>query len=294
MLDITVPPGSLLERVVETAREDDGAAALIAFTADEAREQLGDIERALTKPLGMEQRVIPELQIEESRLKAFIAFGRPVYKFPLSVLRWRNDRGFPKLGIFSIRHSDVTITEESDLFFHDQWRNSGGVRVKAPVVIQKQHSDVGPTIRRTRMVRRPLWASALIFGVGLAGAAVWMLAGGLHPLWAVLITLVSGSVAWDDHKETRLEGDPLQLRAAYTGVVPNRARALIRQAEEIFEQVFIVAETEFVLEKVPPPPPHADPLILGFKGEQLWLVGSFYTSSLEELIVRQVRGDLDE
>jgi hypothetical protein len=82
-------------------------------------------------------------------------------------------------------------------------------------------------------------------------------------------------------------GTSLKLRARYEGVIPAAAKAQIATAREQFKQVFIVAEPKgFSLTEVAIPQP-VDPLIVGWDGERLWLVGSFDTTTVEEYAKRE-------
>jgi len=81
----------------------------------------------------------------------------------------------------------------------------------------------------------------------------------------------------------------IRLRARYAGVIPTEAKKKIEKARKVFKKVFIVAEPKgFSLEtkKIAVPLP-VDPLIVGWDGNFLWLVGSFDTTPVEEYVKQE-------
>lgn len=91
------------------------------------------------------------------------------------------------------------------------------------------------------------------------------------------------------------------LSHTWQGIIPSSASAIIDRAEEVFGYyggykhkpcVYLLAEAPFSTwsmesEPSPPPPRHLDPLIVGHKDNDLFVVGAFDPTPLEEYVSRE-------
>lgn len=84
------------------------------------------------------------------------------------------------------------------------------------------------------------------------------------------------------------EKKSVYLSTEFSGMIPDDARATIVKAQSEFSQIFLLAEAnKWQLEKKAPkviPVNTGDPIIAGFDGTNLWVVGSFDLTSLERLV----------
>lgn len=83
------------------------------------------------------------------------------------------------------------------------------------------------------------------------------------------------------------------LETNFTGLIPQDTRKKIIQAKKAFKEVYIVAETSAEKWKIrekeatvikPPPPTNYDPLVVGWDGNNLWLVDQFDLTTLENYV----------
>jgi hypothetical protein len=81
----------------------------------------------------------------------------------------------------------------------------------------------------------------------------------------------------------RKSASGFQLRARYSGLIPEVTRQKIRRAKDlgVFQHIFIISEVDWAVEKIP-----NDPLVTGWDGQKLWLVDKFDTTPLEALIAQ--------
>lgn len=89
-------------------------------------------------------------------------------------------------------------------------------------------------------------------------------------------------------KDTRGRIQNVVLSTAFRGLIPAEARQAIRQAQGEFKEVFLIAEAmQWELRKKPVPQPrraNPDPLVVGYDGENFWLVTSFDLTPLEKFV----------
>lgn len=111
---------------------------------------------------------------------------------------------------------------------------------------------------------------------------------GVHP---VLPTPLRG--CYDDvHRKLRLRqnGRNVELRATarFDGVIPDDVRRVITTAQAQFKDIRVLAEVEaWKIEETELPSLRADPLVIGYDGEEFWLLATFDITPLEEA-VRQI------
>ncbi len=84
----------------------------------------------------------------------------------------------------------------------------------------------------------------------------------------------------------------LDLTSHFTGIFPVEIRQVIRQAKTKFDQVFIIAEAQKweLTESKPVVVPHnADPLVVGWKNNKLYLIDSFDLTTVENYVRSEFR-----
>jgi len=69
------------------------------------------------------------------------------------------------------------------------------------------------------------------------------------------------------------------IRCELECVIPNEIKEKIEKTKSSFKEIFIVAEAKFD-KKIPTDP---DPFVVGWDGENLWLIDSFDTTPIEKL-----------
>ncbi len=80
----------------------------------------------------------------------------------------------------------------------------------------------------------------------------------------------------------------LRATARFDGVIPDDVRRMIVSAREQFKDIRILAEIEhWQIEETELPALNADPLVIGYDGEEFWLLAAFDITPLEEAI-RQI------
>ncbi len=80
----------------------------------------------------------------------------------------------------------------------------------------------------------------------------------------------------------------LHATARFDGVIPDDVRTIIARAQQQFKDIRILAEVErWKIEETELPALNADPLVIGYDGEEFWLLAAFDITPLEEA-VRQI------
>lgn len=80
----------------------------------------------------------------------------------------------------------------------------------------------------------------------------------------------------------------VSLSTAFLGIMPDTVRSTIKEVGPAFEQIFLVVESkqwQMAIKKAPKPiPREADPLVVGFDGENFWIIASFDPTPLERMV----------
>ena len=71
---------------------------------------------------------------------------------------------------------------------------------------------------------------------------------------------------------------------SFSGIVPLNSRKAIVEAKKYFENIYIIAQAEWVEERVEVPA-YRDPIAVGFLAGHAWVITSFDLTSLEESIL---------
>lgn len=80
----------------------------------------------------------------------------------------------------------------------------------------------------------------------------------------------------------------IHLAVTFTGVLPPEIRATVVAAKRHFKQVLILAEVDhWQIEEREVPAIRTDPLVVGFDGQDFWLIAAFDLTPIEEAI-RQI------
>lgn len=80
----------------------------------------------------------------------------------------------------------------------------------------------------------------------------------------------------------------IHLAVTFTGVLPPEVRATIIAAKRQFEQILMLAEVDhWQIEEREVPAIRTDPLVVGFDGQDFWLIAAFDLTPIEEAI-RQI------
>lgn len=80
----------------------------------------------------------------------------------------------------------------------------------------------------------------------------------------------------------------IHLAVAFTGVLPPDVRATVIAAQRHFKQILMLAEVDhWQIEEREVPAIRTDPLVVGFDGQDFWLIAAFDLTPIEEAI-RQI------
>lgn len=80
----------------------------------------------------------------------------------------------------------------------------------------------------------------------------------------------------------------IHLTVTFTGVLPPEVRATVIAAKRHFNQILVLAEVErWQIEERELPAIRTDPLVVGFDGQDFWLIAAFDLTPVEEAI-RQI------
>jgi hypothetical protein len=96
-------------------------------------------------------------------------------------------------------------------------------------------------------------------------------------------------MAQEAFNQHRYYGVSATITARFTGAIPQPVRDRIRQATGDFDAILLVTEApEWELSLKPIPQPITrDPLVIGQKGENFWLITAFDTTPAEEYVKRE-------
>jgi len=82
----------------------------------------------------------------------------------------------------------------------------------------------------------------------------------------------------------------VSISTKFTGAIPDEVREKIRAAESSgeFDEVMLIAEVpEWKIDQTVVLVPKGDPLVVGKKGELLWLIDAFDTTPIEEYVAKE-------
>jgi hypothetical protein len=84
-------------------------------------------------------------------------------------------------------------------------------------------------------------------------------------------------------RSQRVSGS-VTLAAEFSGLIPGEVKDKIAEAEDIFKEIFVIAEPQRWSLTEPARIP-ADPLVVGWDGEGLYLIAEFDTTPVEEALM---------
>lgn len=294
-----MPPGSLLEKVVEEAKRQDPDGTLKPLSRPKAQERLQEITAITAGALPLEDPSVSRLHQTEKRLEWLAKKAKGVIlRFPISVLRWRDAHGLPKLVTFDSGRPMFVINEKGPFFAAERDDSGRYLRVRSvPDVVREAYSDVPATLKKMKG-RTPwivFWA-LLAIGLGVVAAGAWFWSnngsdlGSWIALWMICGVVIVALSA--DAARHRVEDSiVVEVSAQYEGFIPKDARGIINQAQSVFDTILILAEAECVVNRTVVP--RRDPLIIGVDGDDLWILGAYDTKPLEELGLRVALGDTE-
>lgn len=181
----------------------------------------------------------------------------------LEPFRWRNKQGYPKLALFGIK-------------------GNGVFSISARTILLP-----GPLAECFDDVRRRLsspWPRRFCFGfLLLCGISLAVLAIRILPQFdwvainAIILSLfgfvLTCALNWKD----------LVIRARYEGIIPDEIKTNIEKVMGDFEGVYLMCEVpKWKLQKVVLP--RYDPLVVGYRDGNLYLIDVFETTPTEEYI----------
>lgn len=83
----------------------------------------------------------------------------------------------------------------------------------------------------------------------------------------------------DSAPNCTIRGRVAEIGCTFEGVIPSGIKQKITESKDKFQNIFIVAEQRGM--KIPP----GDPLIVGWDGQNLWLIADFDTTPVEEAMI---------
>lgn len=271
--------------------------AIVAKTAQ--------VKLVQSKLFGIENQTSRELDLvvaREERMQSLakindFAADNQVGILDHTVLDWRDRDGMPLLVPFSIGSDEFSIRtsiwslENSDV----TWGSKS-----VPGFIRKHYHDVFDKLRqpinRSFFGRQITWddsvSGIIVFVSGMVailGLVFWLATSLLEGFswlstsWLILVAL--GSIVGIPF--IRVIGDKKyasRKTAVFDGVIPDDARSLIQSKQAVFDGIIILAEAsgwQTEITKLP----RVDPLILGYKFNQLFYIGKFDPVTLTESFV---------
>mgnify|MGYP001613508887 CR=1 FL=1 len=190
-------------------------------------------------------------------------------RLSLEPLRWRDDKGRPRLVLFRVR-GNPTIT-------FSPWQ-----RPEYPRPIADCYADVS---------KRPVDSGFRRLGHGLVQILGLWAVGTALSLWTQNPWyLVLAPVGFVTAILTHYVSPPKRaLSCTFTGLIPVEVREKIRLAESRGLDVCVLAEVDEWTEEVARLP--LDPLVVGWKHGALYLIDRFDTTTVEELVAREFTTD---
>jgi hypothetical protein len=220
-------------------------------SADALAESVKATKKKLDSLFGIERSAQKQLEGELKKLEyrhkvanKRSKYGKKYPPFSMEPLTWRHeDSKLPKLVLFSL---------DSPLFLIKASPSSGWDRETQTTIEPKLPKGLDHIYNDVKNLLRAKVKESVVRNFG-----------------------------WDGQRpRTATEWN---VSARFDGVIPDQTRAKIVEAMKVFEQIFIVAEPVLKLEsrQVPVPLP-ADPIVVGWDGEQLWYVDDFDITPIEE------------
>lgn len=191
-------------------------------------------------------------------------------------LKWRNEKGLPKLAIFRLDNQVIRIIglngsyrerREFSLFFTGSKVGLIGSLIIAFFLLIR-----GTSHEYTRAILMGLIA---ISGLGAYAGLFYKLFGGiLYPRMPKIIV----DCFKDLVKENRLN----YIEYSFTGFIPTTVKEKINDAKKVFgrKNIFLVADAENCVRKIV----KADPLIVGLKDSRFYLIDTFDLTLIEEAV----------
>lgn len=197
------------------------------------------------------------------QLKKRATLGSRYLQLSIEPLKWRDKNGWPRLATFSL---------ESPLF-----------KISASASIKGEYKDDrdaaydlrsyrGENRRTPKIDFRPEvspWLTSLI-----------------SSCYADVFEKFRQDLTRDTSRDKEIS---IELCCRFEGLIPDDVKRKIVEARGLglFKEIFIVAEPTngFQINRTAVVAPKQDPLVVGFDGNQLWLIAEFDTTPVEEAMI---------
>lgn len=276
--------GANLKKVIETAKFYNNPENT-SQKLTEIEINILECEKEIKSLLPIEEgakQTLQEKLLELKRIRCNLKYP----KLSLEPLSLRNDKGFPIFALFNINEREFRISE-----------NHSSLRLPDP--IKNIYKDVSDKLDSTHYPNTPVWMRTIpvftapisIVIIGLIGSLAHLVLEGSKteycpiPWYGHIAAIILGIACLtylikDDYN--------LTITAKYTGVIPNKTRLKILEAQKdkYFESIYILAEIpEWKIEEISTPA--TDPLILGYANNSLYIIDIFDTTPIEYYINKE-------
>lgn len=288
-----------LKKVVALAK------AAPTYDKDKLAAELADRKEKLAGLFEIERDAKRTLnkQISELTEKHHIAEGASKYDgkyMPISmdVLKWRTDDGLPTLAIFSLNDPVFKISSANEFVGPVVKAEAGSYFVGSATTTARLTNGTANQLGGLgQMINGGLYGNmnaannyyeqALRQQALQASPQYYQKASHVYPgslpnaISDCYSDVVEKLTKHADAKSTSRFRAKARIGASFSGVIPDSTRAKIKEAQAVFQDIFILAEPKFSfeIEMVPVP---IDPVVMGWDGQQLWYVDDFDITPVEE------------
>lgn len=193
-----------------------------------------------------------------------------------AVLAWRDEKGFPKFALFHLDDDETYISSKKGIPY--------------PESLKKYYTDVYDRLvgKVEKKKTASIFAGLSICIASIAGVSMAITYYGLghfDPFSLVPGLIVGMFLGLFGILTTQsILGDTVEISARYNGAIPDATRAKIKLAEKDFglQNIFILSDVSWVQKTT-----YTDPLVIGLKDGNLWLIDAFETTPSEEYIAQE-------
>lgn len=266
-------PPSILDDVVALARPDD------TMPDDDLDNALDRCQQLGAELLPIEEHGRASLERVRQHLRCRQA-GHAFPRISLEPLRWRDARGRPRLVLFPV-DSNGTVA------FVSPRVSIGSISPELPPALHDQYRDV----LESHASSRGRWVSchmptimlvSIMLGITVgAGCGIIVDFRGLGVVSGIVMCMLclTGCVLYGETERLHIS------RTTFAGILPRHARLSVQRAQALGLQVYILAEPQGWNDSATTY--SLDPLIVGYRNDQLWLIDRFDVTSVEHLVAEE-------
>ncbi|TAN58354.1 hypothetical protein EPN15_01325 [Patescibacteria group bacterium] len=201
------------------------------------------------------------LKFECAQLRSQIVFGTRYHLLSMEPLKWRDKNGWPRLVVFGVDSPYFEIRTRP--YFGDFIFDCFVAKIQDHTVKTEKKCGMKTVINFERRALPDV----------------------IQSCYSDVLHKLERMSTWDGRG---IRSKFFGLSCRFEGLIPKDIRQKIVEARELFKEIFVIAEpgkieiteTEVILPVHP-----GDPLVVGFDGNQLWLIADFETTPVEEAMI---------